>query len=304
MARQALLKVGELTGHDGAGRMFDRHTGVTTTTHAIAHGDLGVLVPGHLTTEVPQGTPVQAWASLDAVDPRWADASAPSAMSTTLRDGLPKGEVSQVAFPAAELIEEWAPLGAVPQKLRAETPSLADRPGGYELSHPAGMSLAEATKERTMRANLEQLLAHDYEIPGIGRVGLDVNGAHEVATALVKQRVYAQTMTTTGHGQELGRGQALRGGGSAGSADGTLGFGGVGGSVKSADEAASRAANIVERNFLEQQHDNTYLEVDVSVVVHGNGTPLVVDVPGGLYLRLTPEGLAAFETAHPGMITR
>lgn len=303
-ARTMLLKVGEVTGHDGAGRLFDRHVGVNSTSRAVANGEVGVLVPGHLTTEVPQGTPVTARTPVAAVDPRWAETAGPSTMSTTLGNGVPKGDVSQVAFPAATLVEQWAPMAAVPPKLRAEVPSPADRPNGFELSRPAGMSLAEAAKERTMRAHLEQLLAHDYEIPGIGKVGIDVNGAHEITSALVKQRVYAQTMSTSGHGQEQGRGQTVRGGGSAGSTDGNLGFGGIGGSTKTADEAASRNANIVERNFLEKQHENTYLELDISIVVYGKGKPLMVDVPGGLYLRLTPEGLAEFEAAHPGVITR
>ncbi|WP_067143826.1 hypothetical protein [Microtetraspora malaysiensis] len=303
--RNMLLKVGEVTGHDGAGRFFDRHVGVTSTSRAAANGELGVLVPGHLTTEVPQGTPVTARTPVVAADPRWAETAGPNSMSTTLGNGVPKGDVSQVALPAATLVEEWAPMAAVPPKLRAEVPSLADRPGGFELSRPDGMSLAEATKERTMRAHLEQLLAHDYELPGIGRVGIDVNGAHEIAGALVKQRVYAQTMSTSGHGQEQGRGRSLRGGGSAGSStDGNQAFGGIGGSTKTADEAGSRNANIVERNFLEEQHENTYLALDISIVLYGKGKPLVLDVPGGLYLRLTPEGLAGFDAAHPGVITR
>ncbi|MEU5861897.1 hypothetical protein ABZ815_12025 [Nonomuraea sp. NPDC047529] len=304
VARNVLLKVGEVTGHDGAGRMFDRHAGVTSTSRAVADGEVGVLVPGHLTTEVPQGTPVTGRTPVVAADPRWADPAGPNPMSATLGDGVPKGDVSQVAFPAATLVEQWAPMSAVPPRLRGEVPSLADRPGGFELSRPAGMSLAEATKERTMRAHLEQLLAHEYVIPGIGRVGIDVTGAREITTALVKQRVYAQTMSTVGHGQEQGRGVAARAGGSAGSQDGGLGFGGVGGNLKTADEAASRNANIVERNFLEEQHDNTYLELDVSLVFHGRDKPLTVDVAGGLHLRLTAKGLADFEAAHPGVITR
>ncbi|MFI9595504.1 hypothetical protein [Nonomuraea sp. NPDC052265] len=303
-ARNVLLKVGEVTGHDGAGRLFDRHAGVTSTSRAVADGEVGVLVPGHLTTEVPQGTPVTGRTPVVAADPRWADTAGPNPMSATLGDGVPKGDVSQVAFPAATLVEQWAPMSAVRPRLRGEVPSLADRPDGFELSRPAGMSLAEATKERTMRAHLEQLLAHDYEIPGIGRVGIDVTGAREITTALVKQRVYAQTMSTVGHGQEQGRGVAARAGGSAGSEDGALGFGGVGGNTKTADEAASRNANIVERNFLEEQHDNTYLELDVSLVFYGKDKPLMVDVAGGLHLRLTAEGLAAFEAAHPGVIAR
>ncbi|WP_433346226.1 hypothetical protein ACQP25_26485 [Microtetraspora malaysiensis] len=303
--RNVLLKVGEVTGHDGAGRFFDSHVGVTSTSRAAANGELDVLVPGHLTTEVPQGTPVTGRTPVVAADPRWTETAGPNSMSTTLGNGVPKGDVSQVAFPAATLVEEWAPMATVPPRLRAEAPSLADRPGGFELSRPAGMSLTEATKERTMRAHLEQLLAHDYEIPGIGKVGIDVKGAHEVASALVKQRVYEQTMSTSGHGQEQGRGQSVRGGGSAGlSTDGNSAFGGVGGSTKTADEAGSRNANILERNFLEEQHENTYLALDISIVLYGKGQPLVVDVPDGLYLRLTPEGLAEFDAAHPGVITR
>ncbi|KAB8196326.1 hypothetical protein FH608_006070 [Nonomuraea phyllanthi] len=304
-ARNVLLRVGEATGHDGAVRLFDRHVGVTSTSRAVADGEVGVLVPGHLTTEVPPGTPVTARTPVAAADPRWADAAGPGTVATTLGRGVPKGEVSQVAFPAATVVEQWAPVAAVPPRLREGAPSLDHRPGGFELSRPAGMSLAEATKERTMRAHLHRLLAHDYEIPGVGRVGIDVNGAREIAGALVKQRVYAQTMSTAGHGQEHGRGRAARAGVSAGSAgEGNLGFGGVGGSVKTADEAASRHADVVERNFLEEQHENTYLELDISVVLYGAGRPLVVDVDRGLYLRLTPDGLAGFEAAHPGVIAR
>lgn len=156
-----------------------------------------------------------------------------------------------------------------------------------------------------MRAHLEQLLAHEYELPGVGRVGIDVNGAREITSALVKQRVYAQTMNTAGHGQEHGKGLSARVGGSAGSGgDGNVGFGGLGGGVKTGDEVASRNANIVERNFLEEQHENTYLELDISIMLHGEGKPLVVDADRGLYLRLTPDGRAAFEAAHPGVITR
>ncbi|MDP4506621.1 WXG100-like domain-containing protein [Nonomuraea turcica] len=304
-ARSMLLKVGEVTGRDGAVRLFDRHVGVTSTSRAATDGELGVLVPGHLTMEVPQGTPVTARTPVAAADPRWAEPAGPSTMTTTLGRGVPKGDVSQVAFPAATMVEQWAPVAAVPPKLREEVPSLDNRPGGFELSRPAGMSLAEAAKERTMRAHIEQLLAHDYEIPGVGKVGIDVNGAREITSALVKQRVYAQTMSTTGHGQEQGRGRAARAGGSNGSTgEGNLGFGGIGGSTKTADEAASRSADIVERNFLEKQHENTYLEVDISVVLYGEGRPLVIDVDKGLYLRLTPEGLAEFDAAHPGVIRR
>ncbi|MFG3437179.1 hypothetical protein ACGF0J_08025 [Nonomuraea sp. NPDC047897] len=304
-ARNMLLKVGEVTGHDGAMRLFDRHVGVTSTSRAVADGELGLLVPGHLTTKVSQGTPVAAPTPVVAADPRWAEPTEPSAMTTTLRSGVPRGDVSQVAFPAATIVEAWAPMAAVAPKLREEVPSLADRPNGFELSRPAGMSLAEAAKERTMRAHMEQLLAHEYEIPGVGKVGIDVNRAREITSALVKQRVYAQTMNTTGHGQEHGRGRSARAGGSAGSTgEGNVGFGGLGGSVKTGDEAASRNADIVERNFLEQQHENTYLELDISVVLHGEGKPLVVDVDKGLYLRLTPAGLAEFDAAHPGVIRR
>ncbi|WP_030906825.1 hypothetical protein [Streptosporangium amethystogenes] len=46
------------------------------------------------------------------------------------------------------------------------------------------------------------------------------------------------------------------------------------------------------------------LELDISVVFYGAGKPLVMDVDKGLYLRLTPEGLAGFNAAHPGVITR
>ncbi|MFC4012671.1 hypothetical protein ACFOY2_35940 [Nonomuraea purpurea] len=304
-ARNMLLKVGEVTGHDGAMRLFDKHVGVTSTSRAVADGELGLLVPGHLTTEVPQGTPVAPPTRVVAAAPRWAESAGPNAMTTTLGNGVPRGDVSQVAVPAATAVEEWAPLAAVPPKLREEVPSLGDRPNGFELSRQAGMALAEVTKEKTMRAHMGQLLAHEYEIPGVGRVGIDVNGAREITSALVKQRVYAQTMNTTGHGQEVGRGRSARAGGSVGSTgEGNLGFGGIGGSVKTGDEAASRNANIVERNFLEEQHENTYLELDISVVLYGEGTPLVMDVDKGLYLRLTPDGLAEFDAAHPGVIRR
>lgn len=304
-ARNVLLKVGEVTGHDGAARFFDRHVGVTSTSSAVASGEVGVLVPGHLTTEVPHGTPVVAHTPVAAAEPRWAQPTGPGAMAVTLGNGIPKGEVNQVAFPAATVVEEWAPMAAVPPRLREEVPSLDDRPGGFELSRPAGMALAEAAKERTMRAHLGQLLAHDYEIPGVGKVGIDVHGAREITSALVKQRVYAQTMHTVGHGQEEGTGWNARAGGSTGSADeGVLGYGGISGGMKTGDEAASRNADIRERNFLEKQHENTYLELDISVVLYGTGKPLVIDVGKGLYLRLTPEGLAEFDAAHPGAITR
>ncbi|MGW4796818.1 hypothetical protein ACWEPC_30790, partial [Nonomuraea sp. NPDC004297] len=303
-ARGALLKVGGLTGFDGPMRLFDRHVGTTTTTRAVAHGEVGVVVPGHLTTEVPQGTPVVARTPVVAADPRWAEPAGPGAVAATLGNGIPKGDVNQVAFPAASLVEEWAPLAAVPPRLREGTPSLDDRPGGFGLTRPDGMTLAEATKERTMRAHLDQLLAHQYEIPGIGKVGIDVQGAREVTSAEVKQRVYTQTMNVTGHGQGLGRGRAARGGVSGGvSEDPTLGYGGVGGGSKTRQEAGSRNADILERNFLEKQHENTYLECDISVVVYGRDKPLVMDVDGGLFLRLTPEGLADFAAAHPGLIT-
>ncbi|NBE95073.1 hypothetical protein FE391_18770 [Nonomuraea sp. KC401] len=305
VARNMLLKVGEVTGHDGAVTLFDKRVGVTATSRAVADGDLGLLVPGHLTTEVPHGTTVTAGTPVFAANPRWGEPAGPNTMATTLGNGVPKGAVSQVAFPAATVVEQWAPVAAVPPKLREEVPSLDNRPNGFELSRPAGISLAEAAKERTMRAHVEQLLAHDYEIPGVGKVGIDVNGAHEITNALVKQRVYAQTMSTTGHGHGQGRGQAFRGGGSAGSTgEGNLGYGGIGGSTKTGDEAASRNANIIERNFLEEQHENTYLELDISVVLYGKGEPLVLDVDKGLYLRLTPEGLAEFDAAHPGAIAR
>ncbi|MEO3799927.1 hypothetical protein ABGA98_07845 [Nonomuraea sp. B1E8] len=304
-ARNLLLKAGEVTGHDGAVRLFDKHVGVSSTSRAVTDGELGLLVPGHLTTEVPHDTPVTAGTPVFAADPRWSEPAGPNTVTTTLRKGVPNGHVSQVAFPAATVVEQWAPVSAAPPKLREEVPSLDNRPNGFELSRPAGMSLAEATKERTMRAHMEQLLAHDYEIPGVGKVGIDVNGAREITSALVKQRVYAQTMSTTGHGQEQGRGRGVRGGGSAGSAgEGILGYGGIGGSTKNGDEAASRNANILERNFLEEQHDNTYLELDISVVLYGKGEPLVIDVDRGLYLRLTPEGLAGFDAAHPGVVRR
>ncbi|WP_433216425.1 hypothetical protein [Microtetraspora malaysiensis] len=304
--RKVLLKVAEVTGHDGAGRFFDRHVGVTSTSRAAVNGEADVLVPGHLTTEVPQGTPVTAHSPVVATDLRWGETAGPNSISTTLANGIRDGSISPVAFTAAAEIEKMAPVAAAPPKLRGEVPSLADRPGGFELSRPAGMALAEATKERTMLVHLDQVLDHVYELPGIGKVGINPpEKARVVASALVKQRIYEQTMSTSGHGQEHGRSRSVRGGGSAGSStDGTQAFSGVGGSTKTADEAGSRNANIIERNFLEEQHENTYVAFDVTSVLYGTDKPLEGDVSDGLYLRFTPEGLAAFEAAHPGVITR
>ncbi|MEV5325682.1 proline-rich domain-containing protein [Nonomuraea sp. N2-4H] len=324
-ARGLLLRAGELTGHDGAVRFFDRHVGVTATTGAKAHGEVGLLVAGHLTTEVPHGTPVAARTEVVAARPRWAEPGGPGPLTAMLGHGVPKGDVNQVAFPAARVVEEWAPLAAVAPKLRAEVPATADRPAGFELSRPEGIALNEATKERTMRAHLGDLLTHAYELPGVGTVGIEVTGVREIAEARVKQRVYAQAMDTTGHGRAQGRGRSGRGGlsgsvgdpalgGEGGHGSGpegghherppTVGYGGVGGGSKAREEAGSRNADVLERNFLEKEHENTYLECDISVVVRGKGTPLVLDVERGLYLRLTPEGLAALEDAHPGVLER
>ncbi|MEV4562509.1 hypothetical protein AB0K12_01925 [Nonomuraea sp. NPDC049419] len=318
-ARGMLLKAGELTGHDGAVRLFDRHVGLTTTSGAVAHGEVGLLVAGHLTTEVPHGTPVAAHTEVVAARPRWAEQGGPGPLTAMLGDAMPKGDVSQVAFPAARLVEEWAPLATVPPRLRGEAPAVADRPGGFELSRQDGIALTEATKERTMRAHLGSLLGHTYELPGVGTVGIEVTGVREVAEARVKQRVYAQTLDTSGHGQGEGRGLAARAGvsgnlrnpsdGGAESGGGhegppTVGYGGVGGASKTREEAGSRNGDVLERNYLEQEHVNTYLECDIQVVVRGKGTPLVLDVDRGLYLRLTPEGLAALEEAHRGVVGR
>ncbi|MFG2071657.1 WXG100-like domain-containing protein [Nonomuraea maritima] len=325
-ARGLLLRAGELTGHDGAVRFFDRHVGVTTTTGAKAHGEVGLLVAGHLTTEVPHGTPVTARTEVVAAQPRWAEPGEPGPLTATLGHGVPRGDVNQVAFPAARLLEEWAPLATVAPRLRAEVPATADRPAGLELSHPGGIALNEATKERTMRAHIGSLLTHSYELPGVGTVGIEVTGVREIAEAQVKQRVYSQTMDTTGHGQAQGGGRAGRGGvsgnlgapspGHPGGEDGhgsggegghhegppTVAYGGVGGGSKAREEAGSRNGDVLERNFVEKEHDNAYLECDISVVVRGKGTPLVLDVERGLYLRLTPEGLAALKNTHPAAL--
>jgi hypothetical protein len=56
-----------------------------------------------------------------------------------------------------------------------------------------------------------------------------------------------------------------------------------------------------ERN-MEVSTDNTYYRCAISLVFHGRGRDLVVDVPDGLYVRLSPEDVERLNREHPGFI--
>jgi hypothetical protein len=157
-----------------------------------------------------------------------------------------------------------------------------------------------------MRAQLKALLAHEHEVPGLGgdtiRVGVNVHRATEVAEAAVKQRVYTQTMTSTGHGRGHSTDRHGRAGASAGpAAEGLQGTSGLGGGRGSGAEPGSRNTNIRERNK-EVSTDNTYYRCAISLVFHGEGRDLVVDVPDGLYLRLSAGDVELLDREHPGFI--
>jgi len=298
--REALRRFAELTGNDAAGRFWDEHRRIATTTRTV-DGGLRLLVPEHLTVTVPEHTPVPGELPVAGEAPRWSAPVTPPAVNATLRE-----IASQVAVPAAPLVDQWAPVAAVHPKLRGPVPRLTDRPAGYEISLPRGVALGEAGNPRTMRARLKALLAHEHTVPGLGgdtiRVGINVHRATEVAGAAVKQRVYSQTMTTSGRGRIHGTDRAGRAGASAGlPADGPQGTSGAGGGRESGVETASRNSNIRERNK-EANADNTYYRCAISLVFHGRGRDLVVDVPDGLYVRLSADDVELLNREHPGFI--
>ncbi|WP_031158071.1 hypothetical protein [Streptosporangium roseum] len=295
-ARGALHKWAELTGNDAAERFWDRRRPASTST-GVTDGELRLIVPEHVTVPVAEGTPVTAQTVVAGEAPRWSRPVTPLAVNATL------GEVAhQVAVPAALLIEQWAPVAALPPKLQGPVPRLSDRPLGYELSRPRGMLLDEAGSPRTARANLKALLAHEYVIPGLGKVGIQVLRAEPVAEASVKQRVYRQTMTSTGHGHSDSREREGHAGGSAGpTSESTVGLLGAGGGRGSGEEAGSRNSNIRERN-LETSTETTYYRCAISLVFRGEGRDLMVDVPDGLYIRLSAADVERINREHPGFI--
>lgn len=298
--RGALRRFAELTGNDTAGRFWDEHRRISTHTRTT-DGELRLIVPEHLTVPVAENTPVAGEVPAVGEAPRWSMPTAPLTVNETLRE-----IANQVAVPAAPLVGQWAPVAAVPPKLRGPVPLLSDRPAGYEIGLPRGAALGEAGNPRTMRAQLKALLAHEHEVPGLGgetiRVGINVHRATEVAEAAVKQRVYTQTMTSTGHGRGHGTDRHGRAGGSAGpAAEGLQGTSGLGGGRGSGGEPGSRNTNIRERNK-EVSTDNTYYRCAISLVFHGEGRDLVVDVPDGLYLRLSAGDVELLDREHPGFI--
>jgi hypothetical protein len=299
-SREALRRFAELTGNDAAGRFWDERRRISTTTRTT-DGSLRLLVPEHLTVAIPEHAPVPGELAVVGEAPRWAAPVTPLAVNATLRE-----VANQVAVPAAPLVDQWAPVAAVHPKLRGPVPLLTDRPLGYEISLPRGVALGEAGNPRTMRAQLKALLAHEHTVPGLGgdtiRVGINVHRATEVAEAAVKQRVYSQTMTTSGRGRGHDTDRAGRGGGSAGLPFGLpQGTSGVGGGRETGGDIASRNSNIRERNK-EASTDNTYYRCAISLVFHGRGRDLVVDVPDGLYVRLSADDVERLNREHPGFI--
>ncbi|GAA5771154.1 hypothetical protein Aros01_07690 [Streptosporangium roseum] len=294
--RGALHKWAELTGNDAAERFWDRRHPASTST-GVADGELRLIVPEHVTVPVAEGTPVTAQTVVTGEAPRWSRPVTPLAVNATL------GEVAnQVTVPAALLIEQWAPVAALPPKLQGPVPRLSDRPLGYELSRPLGMLLDEAGSPRATRANLKALLAHEYVIPGLGKVGLQVLRAEPVAEASIKQRVYSQTMTSTGHGHSDSREREGHVGLSAGpTSESTVGILGTGGGRGSGEETGSRNSNIRERN-LEASTETTYYRCATSLVFHGEGRDLMIDVPDGLYIRLSAADVERLNREHPGFI--
>ncbi|MDN3351286.1 hypothetical protein [Actinomadura sp. DC4] len=299
-SREALRRFAELTGNDAAGRFWDEHRRISTATRTT-DGSLRLIVPEHLTVTVPEHTPVPGATAVVAEAPRWAAPVTPLSVNATLSE-----IANQVAVPAATLVDRWAPVAAVPPKLRGPVPLATDRPLGYEISLPRGVALGEAGNPRTMRAQLQALLAHEHTVPGLGgdtiRVGINVHRATQVAEAAVKQRVYSQTMTTSGRGRGHATDRSGRGGGSAGlPLGGPQGTSGTGRGRESGGETGSRNSNIRERNK-EAGTDNAYYRCAISLVFHGRGRDLVLDVPEGLYIRLSPEDVERLNREHPGFI--
>jgi hypothetical protein len=298
--RGALRKFAELTGNDAAGRFWDEHRGMWKEA-GTAGGELRIIVPEHLTVPAAEHTPALAELPVVGEAPRWSKPVAPLTVNATLRE-----IASQVAVPAAPLVGQWAPVAALAPKLRGPVPLLSDRPAGYEISLPRGAMLSEAGNPRTMRAQLGALLAHEHTVPGLGgdsiRVGINVHRATQVAEADVKQRVYTQTMSSTAHGRGHATARHGRAGLSGGPAEqGLQGTSGVAGGRGSGEELGSRNANIRERNR-EMSTSNAYYRCAVSLVFHGQGRDLVVDVPDGLYLRLSADDIERLDREHPGFI--
>ncbi|MEV8636277.1 hypothetical protein AB0395_31955 [Streptosporangium sp. NPDC051023] len=296
--RGTLHKWTELTGNDAAERFWDRRRSISAPSR-VAHGEVRLIVPEHLTVPVAEGTPVTAQTVVTGEAPRWSNPVKPLAVNATL------GEVAnQVTIPAALLIEQWAPVAALPPKLQGSVPLLSDRPLGYELSQPLGMLLDEAGNPRTARANLKALLAHEYEIPGLGKAGIQVLRAEPVAEASVKQRVYSQTTTGTGHAHSDNRERDTHVGASLGlTEENAVGILGAGRGQGSGVETGSRNNNIRERN-LEISTETTYYRCATSLVFHGAERDLIIDVPDGLYIRLSAADIERIEKEHPGFIFR
>ncbi|MEO3873633.1 hypothetical protein ABGB18_32895 [Nonomuraea sp. B12E4] len=294
-----LLRQWDRLTNGSAEQLWNKHRG-PSTAHSLTGGEVRLLVPEHLTVPVAEGTPVTGRSVIVGEAPRWSRPVEPLSVNAALRE-----VANQVAIPAADLIPEWAPVAALPPKSRGPVPSLSDRPAGYELSRPRGMLLAEAGNPRTVRAQLNALLAHEHVVPGLGsekiRVGINVHRAQEIAGASVKQRLYTQTMTTSGHGQ--GHSRDLHGRVGLSRGQGTEGAGNAGWEVGrgSGTDMASRNGNIRERNR-EMSTDTKYYECAISLVFHGPGRDLVIDVPNGLHIRLTPDDVEMLEREYPGFI--
>ncbi|MEV5748202.1 hypothetical protein AB0L00_10325 [Actinoallomurus sp. NPDC052308] len=292
-----------LTGNDVASRYFDRHLSVETETATVG-GGVRLVVPHHLTTVAGEGADVPGWEPVTGRFPRWSDHTPPTEVNRALG-----GMVGRISFPGAEVVHEYAPLAALPPERRGPVPARTERPTGFELSRPQGMTLWRQTDSATLMSEVTSLLDHTYEVAGLRpeetvTVGMNVVGLKEDAQALLKRREYSQTATTQRDGVTTATDAGLRGGGSVGSSGGHGGMASHGRGRGSAVAGEADGSNIRERN-IEVTDQNVMYSADVVLVFHREGArDLLVDVADALHIRLTEDAAAELDRRHPGLIRR
>ncbi|MCO5968779.1 WXG100-like domain-containing protein [Actinoallomurus soli] len=301
--RRGADALARLTGNEAAARYFDRHLSAETET-ATARGSVRLVVPHHLTTVAGEGAHAPGWEPVAGRFARWADHTPPTAANRALGD-----MVGRISFPGAEVVHHYAPIAALPPERRGPIPAQTERPTGFELSRPQGMTLWRQTDPATLMSKITSLLDHTYEVAGLRpgehvTVGMNVVALKEDAQALLKRREYTQTATNQRDGASTATDSSLRGAGSAGSPGGhgvmvSHGRGTGSGVAREAD-----GSHIRERN-IEVTDQNVMYSADVVLVFHRDGAPdLLVDVSDALHIRLTEDDAAELGRRHPGLIRR
>ncbi len=268
-------------------------------------GSVRLVTPSHLTvTAAPEELPPQVPATGFGENVRWADASRPPRMPSTMK--VLSEFIHPVTAPVSHALARWAGLTTVPRARRPRTlDGDAWQVPGLGLRTFRGLRLAHFTSESMVRANVASLLTHTYEIPGTGiRIGLDITHAERLPVpASFKARRYAQNHTEAKSAAERQSGweanvNAILGGytgDGSGLAEAMPRF--VYGR-RTGEEDTVEPGEVHERDK-EEVIAYRYYRLDVTAVIRGPAGTLAVDMPAGFYSMLREPVADAFEAAAP-----